>query len=59
MLTARRRDTVCEEQAGIGKTGESQRMLAVEALHFIEAAGGGGSGRQELEGGDGDGGSGV
>lgn len=45
MLTARRRDTIREKKAGIGKAGESQRMLAVEALHFIEAAGGGGSGR--------------
>lgn len=45
MLTARRRDTVREEKAGIGKTGQSQRMLAVEALHFIEAPGGSGRGR--------------
>jgi hypothetical protein len=45
MLTAWRRDAIREEKTCIGKAGESQRMLAVEALHFIEAAGGSGGGR--------------
>lgn len=41
MLPARGRDAIREEEASISKAGESQRMLAVEALHLMEAAGGG------------------
>lgn len=57
MLTVRRRYGVCEKDTCVGQSGEIEGMFAIQPLDFIEAAGSSGRGGEELEGGNGDGGS--